>query len=85
MAAPLPRIQGLETALRNLDSKFPNAKLEGLAFELTSNESLGVSDNKAFNVKIPFRTWPPKEKVPDTSALSECTYPSALQEVCREA
>ncbi|KAH7396924.1 hypothetical protein DE146DRAFT_736951 [Phaeosphaeria sp. MPI-PUGE-AT-0046c] len=84
MAASLPTIKDLESALQDLDRKFPKAKLEGLAFQLTSNESLGLGDGKAFNVNIPFRTWPPKEKIHDTSALPKCKYPSALQEAFKE-
>lgn len=87
MSGHLPTLQGLESTLRKLDDSFGDtkAKLEGLAFELTLNESLGLGDKKTFNVNIPFPSWPPKAQNPSTSALPECKYPSTLQQVCREA
>ncbi|KAF2740120.1 hypothetical protein EJ04DRAFT_572427 [Polyplosphaeria fusca] len=76
----------LQARLRGIDEKFQTAeldtKLEGLAFELTKNESLGLNDKKAFNVNIPFRTWPPDVKTGDD--LPKGKYPSALQEAFKD-
>jgi hypothetical protein len=71
-------LQQLEGKLQELDDKFPDAKLEGLAFKKTRNYSLGLNDKKPFYVNIPYRTWPSKE----TGLPKSTAYPSALQEVC---
>ena len=74
-------IDELERRLKDIDSTAsPDSRLEGITFEKTYNESLGLKpDNVSdFKVFIPWRSWP-------AGALPEKTeFPSALQEAFKD-
>jgi hypothetical protein len=76
-----PSLAYLEKKLKDIDKEFPSAKLEGLAFQLTQNESLGLNGHPSdFKVAIPHTKWP----VTKGLELPATKFPSALQDAFKD-
>ena len=80
MSNPIHSIRDLEGLLKGLDSTASkDTRLEGVAFEQTYNESLGLpGQTPDYLVFIPWRKWP-GDPLPQGTH-----YPSALQEAFKD-